>query len=265
MRELAYLNLKGIMQSYTILMSNLGYARGINGCLAHHVMYAHRHFYCSPKAQEKSLQLVNALIKQEDPDICCFVEIDKGSPSSANLNQLERLLTEHYPHFDIENKYGLASRFRKLSFTRGKSNAFMAKHAFEYEKIYFDHGIKRLIYKIRLGHNVTLFFAHFSLKENIRKLQLLQVKELIHQTRGEVIFMGDFNILTGLQEVAALLHDNHMVLLNREDEPTFTLHRRRLLLDLCFCSKSLAQKAELRVVPQPYSDHAALVLKMHLP
>jgi endonuclease/exonuclease/phosphatase family metal-dependent hydrolase len=246
-----------------ILMSNIGYARGINGCLAHHVFFAHRHFYCTPEVQEQALTQLNQLIAQEDPDLCCFVEIDKGSLSSANFNQLEKLTGEKYAYYDIENKYGEMSRLRHWPLTRGKSNAFMAKHSVKYEKLYFRHGTKRLVYKITLDAHLTLFFAHFSLKKAVRAEQLQQVKEMIAQTPGEVIFLGDFNVLTGLQEIAPLVQENHLMLLNREDNPTFTFHRTKLVLDLCLCSRQIASRIKLRVVPQPYSDHAALLLDLH--
>ncbi len=111
--------------------------------------------------QEKALGQLSGLIAREDPDICCFVEIDKGSAGGANFNQLEALVSEKYAFYDIENKYGEASRLRSFPLTRGKSNAFLAKQKLPYEKIYFTAGMKRLIYKIRLEPNVTLFFAHF--------------------------------------------------------------------------------------------------------
>jgi endonuclease/exonuclease/phosphatase (EEP) superfamily protein YafD len=245
-----------------ILMSNLGYLRGINGGLAHHLRYAYRNIYCSREAQEACLKQVIGLIKQEDPDICCFVEIDKGSTRVAPFNQLEALVTEQYPFFDIENKYGPLSRLRSLPLTSGKSNGFLAKRTLPYEKIFFAHGTKRLIYKIALEENITLFFAHFSLKREKRTQQLLQTRELLKDTPGEIILLGDFNIHSGFQELAPLLHENNLILLNREEEPTFRFHTLRLPLDLCICSPGLAARAQLKIIPQPYSDHEALVLTL---
>lgn len=241
-----------------IFMGNLGYARGINGCLAHHLRYAHRHVYCPPQVQRHVLGQVAALIASETPDICCFVEIDK----TARFNQLEALINDDYPHFDIENKYGQYSPLRRMAFTKGKSNAFVAQQAYAFEKIYFNRGTKRLIYKITLAENLTLFFAHFSLNRTVRRAQLEQTRQLMHETAGEVIFMGDFNVLSGLDELHPLVQDEGLVLLNKPDLPTFTFHQRRLVLDLCLCTPALAARTELRVVPQPYSDHAALIAEI---
>ena len=251
------------MLSRKILMSNLGYARGIDGSLIHHLRYAHRHVYCAPAVQQKVLEQVSSLIEMTDPDICCFVEIDQGSANSAHFNQFEALLNEKYPFFDVENKYGSSSMLRYMGLTKGKSNAFLAKHELPYEKVFFDKGFKRLIYKISLAHDITLFFAHFSLNKKVRSLQLEQVKILLETTPGEVIFLGDFNILEGLQEIAPLLENKDMVLLNSHTSPTFTFHKRQLILDLCICSKGIAPHAHLDVIPQPFSDHAALLLQLH--
>lgn len=245
-----------------IMMGNLGYLRGINGCLSHHVRFAHRHFYCPRPVQEECIRQVMDIIKEQDPDICCFVEIDKGTAKIGNFNQLEALVSEEYPFFDIENKYGELSRLRKLPLTKGKSNGFLAKKKYHYEKIFFTHGTKRLIYKIQVEPDVTVLFAHYSLKQSVRVQQLLQTREILKQTPGHVILLGDFNVNGGFGELAPLLNDNDLVLLNEEGVPTFRFHKRRLPLDLCICSHAIAHRTELKVIPQPYSDHDALVVSL---
>lgn len=250
------------MTNLRIFFGNLGYGRGINGQLSSHIRYLHRHFYCPRNVQELVIRQVAEVIEREDPDICCFVEIDSGSPISSNFNQMTALVNEKYSYFDIENKYGLKSPLRKSTFTRGKSNAFLSKKAFPHEKIYLHKGAKRLVYKVTLRDDLTLFFAHFSLNKAVRMEQLQQARQLMRACKGEVIFMGDFNILSGFSELNHLLEGGELVLLNREDSPTFTFHTRASVLDLCICSRSLMDKAELKVIPQPYSDHAALLLDL---
>lgn len=240
-------------------MGNLGYLRGINGSITHHVAFAHRHFYCSATAQAKAIGQLKAIIQQESPDVCCFVEIDQGSGNAAQINQLEHVLSEHYPFFDIENKYGAGSVLRNLSLTRGKSNAFISRQALAFERLSFMHGTKRLIYKLQLRDGLILFFAHFSLKRKVRALQLMQAKQMIREAEGEVIFLGDFNILDGVGELAPLLADK-LVLANKEDHPTFRFGRTQKLLDVCICTPGIATELQLRVIPQPYSDHAALLI-----
>jgi endonuclease/exonuclease/phosphatase family metal-dependent hydrolase len=250
------------MSDLVIFMGNLGYLRGINGSLGHHARFAYRHLYCSPKTQKECIKQVIDIIGANKPDLCCFVEIDKGSSDLRYFNQLEALVTEEYPFFDIENKYGPTSKLRHLPLMKGKSNGFLSRVKYDYEKIYFTQGTKKLIYKIKLEPGVTLFFAHFSLKKAVRALQLQQVRGLISETPGEIIFLGDFNIHTGFGELAPLLQENDLIVLNKEEEPTFRFHRTLLPLDLCVVSRGLADRIELKIIPQPYSDHEALLLTL---
>ncbi|MBI1301755.1 MAG: hypothetical protein GC137_08880 [Alphaproteobacteria bacterium] len=245
---------------HVILMSNLGYLRGLNGCLKQHFKYAYRHLYCSRAVQEACIAQVAEIIDRENPDICCFVEIDKGPHGSIGVNQLKALASEQYSFFDIENKYGPLSRLRSLPMTRGKSNGFLSKRALPYEKIYFTHGTKRLIYKIIIEPEVTLLFAHFSLKKAVRLRQLMEIRTLLKDVRGEIILLGDFNIHSGFSELAPLLHENNLILMNQETVPTFRFHHVQLPLDLCICSPGIAGRSELKIIHQPYSDHDALLL-----
>ncbi|MBY0407869.1 MAG: endonuclease/exonuclease/phosphatase family protein [Rickettsiales bacterium] len=242
-------------------MGNLGYLRGINGSLVHHIAFAHRYFYCTAGAQAKAVQQLKAIIEREVPDVCCFVEIDQGSGHSAHVNQLEHVVNEHYRYFDIDNKYGADSPLRKFSLTRGKSNAFISRRELPFERLHFTHGTKRLIYKLQLEGELTLFFSHFSLNRKVRHMQLMQIRQLIRDTPGEVIFLGDFNILDGFVELAPLLQDE-LVLMNREDSPTFTFHKSSKVLDICLATPGVAKHIDLRIIPQPYSDHAALLVEI---
>src|SRR5262249_1023438 len=87
----------------------------------------------------------------------------------------------------------------------------------------------------------------------------------VRETHGEVILLGDFNIHAGFGELAPLLHENELEVLNKEEHPTFTFHKKQMALDLCICSRAIAPHIDLRIIPQPYSDHAALLLKVDLP
>jgi endonuclease/exonuclease/phosphatase family metal-dependent hydrolase len=248
-----------------ILLSNLGYARGINGQLAQHLLHANRHLYCSPSIQQHSLRQLGALIEQENPDICCFVEIDQGSIASSGFNQLNALINEKYHFFDIESKYAPASILRSFFITKGKSNAFIAKRFFSYEKLYFKCGTKRLIYKIQIREDLILFFAHFSLNKSVRQRQLIEAGILMSSANHETMFLGDFNILSGASELEPLLRYGPFTLLNRENQPTFTFHKHRLMLDLCICSANISKHTDLKIIPQSYSDHDALLVEIRWP
>jgi endonuclease/exonuclease/phosphatase family metal-dependent hydrolase len=243
-----------------ILFSNLGYATGIDGSLHHHVTKVFRHAFQNQAKQRFVLAQFQQIIQREAPDICCMVEMDQGSFHSNRFNQIEALTDELYPIYDIADKYGPASRVAKIAFHVGKSNGFIARRLYFFEKLYFTHGTKRLIYKIILGPRLTLFFTHFSLNEKVRALQFSEIRRLIERVEGDIILLGDFNIMGGVRELAPLLEGDFLRLLNIPTEPTFRFHRRHHMLDLCLCSPSLVRVLQLRVIPQSFSDHCALVI-----
>ncbi len=146
---------------YTILFSNLGYARGIDGRLASHLRYAYRHVYVSRAVQQTILDQLKKLIEREQPDLCCFVEIDQGSRISGKFNQLGHLINNDYPFSDIENKYAPESLLRKLIHTSGKSNGFLSRAPHPFVKQYFSSGVKRLIYEIHMDDRLSVFFCSF--------------------------------------------------------------------------------------------------------
>jgi endonuclease/exonuclease/phosphatase family metal-dependent hydrolase len=248
-----------------ILFSNLGYATGINGTLRQHAGKAFRHAFQTKAMQHRTLAKFRAIMMHEDPDLCCLVELDQGSIHSAYFNQITALVCPQYPVFDIADKYGPNSRTSQLLFHRGKSNGFLAKSPQSFERLYFEQGTKRLIYKIALSTSLTLFFAHFSLKRQIRAGQFLEMRRLAEETCGDVLMFGDFNTLTGLGELAPLLDRNFLHLLNPSDKPTFRFHRWQHTLDLCLCSPSLLSACSLAVIDQSFSDHAALLLDIMEP
>lgn len=247
---------------YRILFSNIGYAKGIDGSLRHHVERFGRHFYCTLPVQEQVLGQIKGVIDVEKPDLCCFVEIDQGSLHSARFNQIEALMDSEYRYHDIAGKYGQRSWLSRMPLHEGKSNAFLARHDTAFERLYFAHGTKRLVYRLAVPGDISVFFAHFSLKKKVRAMQFQEMRRLIEDTPGEAIVLADFNVMTGFSELFPLLKGSGLALLNREDEHTFTFHKFNLALDLCICSESLLEKTGLKIIPQPFSDHAALLLEL---
>ena len=245
-----------------ILFSNLGYARGIDGSLWHHVSRATRHFYCTVSPQQLVLSQLKEVMQTHDPDLCCFVEIDKGAFHSSHYNQMEALRDESYCHHDIANKYGETYWLSRLPFHTSKCNGFLAKQNFSFEKLFFKAGRKRLIYKMILPGDIVVYFAHFSLQTHIRIHQFEELKDHILQDGRPAIVLADFNIFKGFSEISDLLKSADLKLLNRDDEYTFTFHKKRHILDLCLASGSIADLIDLKVIPQPYSDHAALFLEL---
>ncbi len=245
-----------------ILFSNIGYAKGIDGSLQAHMRLFHRHIYSGHTVQRGVLSQLKALIKDQEPDICCFVEVDSGSVHSGRLNQLQELVDEDYPHFDIAGKYGENNRLSQMPLHMGKSNGFIAKKSYDFRRLYFDSGSKRLVYHLKAAEDLHIFFAHFSLSRQTRIRQFAELQVLLQSVEGNVIILADFNIFQGFSELKPLLDNTNLAILNDETAPTFYFHKAKHVLDLCLCSTPLAQGATLSVIPQPYSDHAALLLEI---
>ncbi len=245
-----------------ILFSNLGYARGIDGSLWHHVSRFGRHFYCPVSPQQQVLNQLKDMMRTESPDLCCFVEIDKGALHSSNFNQMDALRDDTYCHHDISNKYGPDYWLAKLPFHGSKSNGFLSTTSHVFEKLYFKAGRKRLIYRLTLPGDIALYFAHFSLQREIRARQFAELQTHIQDDGRASIILADFNIFKGFQELAPFMNETGMKILNRDNVPTFKFYRKEHILDLCLCSEQLAERIDLKVIPQPYSDHAALFLEL---
>lgn len=243
-----------------ILFSNIGYAKGIDGSLFGHIRYFHRHFFSAAPAQREVLSQLKDIIETEKPDLCCFVEIDSGSFQSAGLNQMQELTDDVYAYYDISPKYGEDSLVGRLPLHGGNSNGFISKTKLAFEKLSFRYGTKRLIYRINVAPDMVLYFAHFSLNRNVRVQQFREVHDLIEQETSGVMLLADFNILHGLSELQPLLADTGLQLLNRETEHTFTFHKRTEILDLCLCTPDIGDRVDLKIIPQPFSDHAALLV-----
>jgi hypothetical protein len=241
-------------------MSNIGYARGFNGCLKQQIFHSYRHIYCPISVQQEVLLELKGIIKVEKPDLGCLIEIDKGSFNSSFFNQIEHILDDNYPYFDIENKYKEIGYLRKFPIFSGKCNAFFSKTNIPYRKLFFSNGTKKLIYRIELTKNLTLFFSHFSLSKKVRQKQYQEIKALVKTEAGEVLIMGDFNAFQGFRELSSLLDDTNLKVINDELVPTFTFYQSKYAIDLCIASSSLIPRLNLKIIDQTFSDHSALLL-----
>ena len=61
-----------------IVYANLGYARDIDGSLKHHIGRAHHHIYTPRQAQLRALNFLKDRLRELQPDLSCFLEIDQG-------------------------------------------------------------------------------------------------------------------------------------------------------------------------------------------
>ncbi len=205
-----------------IVYANLGYSRDIDGSFGHHVRRAHHHVFTTRRVQLRSLGLVRQKLAELKPDLSCFAEIDKGSLNNGFFDQIDALAEAHHTTVRIDNKYGAHRRFRRLSVSRGKSNAFLASRPLTYVARYLSSGKKRLVYDIEIS-GVRILMAHLSLRYHVRCLQMAELARWVAEREGPTVVIGDFNLFRGPGELGPLLADGRLVHANAQSGPTFRL------------------------------------------
>lgn len=248
------------MKNWKILLSNLGYARNIDGRLWSHIRNATRYLWCPPAVQQESLRLFGGIINAEQPDLCCLIEIDRGSLNSAWFDQLTPLVDGDYRFFDIENKYGNGHAHRPVM--GGKCNGFISRWPVRFDKHYLQAGTKRLVYVVQLADNLTVVFGHFSLRRAVRARQFAELRQLADGLPGEVVILGDFNTFAGFDELSPLLDNSRYLVMNDAKLCTFKFSGLAMCLDLVLCTPGIAARCTVRIVPQPFSDHDAVVVEI---
>jgi endonuclease/exonuclease/phosphatase family metal-dependent hydrolase len=237
-----------------IVYANLGYAREIDGSLGHHIRRAHHHVFTPRAAQLRSLSLVKETLRELKPDLSCFVEIDQGSLTNGFFDQFPTLREDHHLVGTIDNKYSATRKYRRLSISRGKSNAFLSSRNVDFARRYLDHGKKRLVYDISIG-DIRVLVVHCALLRRTRALQFAQIAAWIRETELPTVVVGDFNAMSGEAELAPLLADGSLVHANRLLGPTFRFGPWRASLDTCLVSRALADRCRIEILDQPFSDH----------
>ncbi len=243
------------------MISNLGYARDIDGSWLAHLTRSRRHIYTSHAVQKAALESYRCIVQKTKPDLCCLIEVDTGSFTSGGLNQFA-YLAEGWPVTDVSSKYAPGSKLGMYGPTQGKCNGFMARHPYSFERLYFSRGSKRLLYRIALEEGLVLFFTHLALGQKTRTQQLKELRALADREAGEVLIGGDFNILAGLGELDVFLGDSKYCLMNDPECSTFTLMGRHYLLDLCIASRKIVPHVSLSIIDQPFSDHDMLLVNV---
>jgi endonuclease/exonuclease/phosphatase family metal-dependent hydrolase len=250
------------MPPLKILLANLGYARNIDGLLRSHVRYVWHYVACPPAVQEAALAQFRAQLEIEQPDLCCLVEVDTGSSNNAQVNQMQLLVSETYPFFDVTNKYGPAFGLSSNRIAGGKSNGFLSRTPLPFTHVYMASGTKRLIYIVGLTPEITVVFGHFSLRKRIRAQQFAELAKIICDLPGEVILMGDFNTFSGFGELDPLLAATGLRLMNNPAAYTFVFSGLAMTLDLVLCTPGVADVCRLRPLHLPFSDHDAVIAEI---
>lgn len=236
-----------------LLLLNLGYCSGLDGSMHDYVFHGPRYLHTPSRIAAAVESAVMQLVRTEEPDICCFLEMHKKSALVKDLRD--------YPCSNVDDKYGLTSLLRHLPFFSDNCNGFFARTDVPYTKRFFRKGAKKLIYELQIGNDATLLMCHFSLSEKTRKKQFREIEAIIGE-RKKIILCGDFNIFKGADEIRELMAVSNLRAVRHE--PTFpTIHPKRTL-DLFLCTPDIVVTRCETVQNFHGSDHLPVVLEFQV-
>lgn len=240
-----------------IVCANVGYLRAIDGSFRQHVGRLHHHFSTPLSIQEECLRLLTERLEALDPDLCCLLEVDRGSITNRFFDQISKIATGLFEMTDARSKYGAGRRLHRLHHSLGKYSALFAKRSVAAKARYMLEGRKKLVFDVDLD-GLRIIFVHLSLARRTRRRQIAELASWVEEGDLPTIVVGDFNIFRGEPELEPLLE--HLDYVNRGMTPSFRFGPYRAALDVCLASRSLRERIGIELIEQPYSDHRMLVI-----
>ncbi|HLC76216.1 MAG TPA: endonuclease/exonuclease/phosphatase family protein [Candidatus Peribacterales bacterium] len=237
-----------------ILFYNVGYCTGMRGSLADYAMHCLRYVYTPKRVIADVLTMIDRMVDEVQPDLCCFVEVRR-------VKRFIQRLWE-YPVHTFRNKYGRNSMLGHLPYFRGNLSGYFARKDFPFSAHYLRHGAKKLVYEVRLTEEISLLVAHLSLRRKTRASQLKEIRDII-SCRRHVILCGDFNIFNGVDELTDIIVSCRLKIINTLHDLTFPSAHPTRALDLFLCSEDLPIE-DLEVLPVLASDHLPILLTLRV-
>jgi len=234
-----------------ILLYNVGYCTELDGTLRDYMLHFYRYLYTPQEIQNRAVHSLASLVHAHKPDVCCLAEIH---------HNVERLPSfRSFANADVTNKYG-PGWLQRLPFFRKNCNGVFTQKPLGFQKHWFKNGSKKLVYEIDLGHNVTLLFAHFSLKASTRKKQYEELKKWVRRHK-KVIVCGDFNTFRKEDDLLQFASECGLMI-QTTASGTFPRHRPRKHLDLFLCSPTVHLKDIQVLRHAEASDHLPVLMEM---
>jgi endonuclease/exonuclease/phosphatase family metal-dependent hydrolase len=122
---------------------------------------------------------------------------------------------------------------------------------------YFPRGFKKLIIEVDV-RGVRFFLVHLSLQKRIRRMQLEHLSGIV-KTDGPMIIAGDFNALSGPDELEDFQTELGLVNPNKKNIPTYPSWNPKKQLDFILCTKEIKIK-KFEAPEVRFSDHLPLIL-----
>jgi len=268
--KLLYVAIFTIELMVKLICYNIEYCSGLKGKW-YDYFNIYREIFVPPKGLDK--RIIEEL-KKFNPDILGLVEVDIGS-KRADRDEAKFFCDGlEMKNFDEAVKYidkGAGKLFKKLMpKMRKQAIALLTKYKIDHIKHHvLSKGVKRILIEVvvRCPKKVTILLAHLSLGKKARKKQLEDIANIVKQTTGHLILMGDFNTFAGEKEIDEILLNtrlenkaklNHD--LNHFTQPTAKPSR---VLDYVLTSHDV-EVNEYKILRIPLSDHLPVMIDFDL-
>lgn len=237
-----------------LMIYNIAYGTGAPGTMLENISTGYRYL----RASAHHLERLTKFIHSENPDIVGLLEVDTGSYRTASMNQVESIASSLNHYHQSSVKYAGGSFGRKMPILRNQANAVLTREPVDQNVFhFFDTGFKRLVIEVDYG-GITFFLVHLSLRKRVRRNQLLMLAELIGD-RHHVIVGGDFNALSGNDELREFRGILGLKSANSAGLPTFPSWRPRKELDFILHSNDITLK-DFSIPDARFSDHLPLIV-----
>lgn len=233
-----------------VLLWNLNYCSGLTGTPSCYVFGAFRYLSTSCTVQKRIEDAVLALIAQEQPDVCFFLEVHKNTPLFGGLPQ--------FPVCRTDNKYGPGSMFSVLPFFSRNTNVALTTGGI-CRAHFLPCGMKRLVHTVEFPNGYTLLACHLSLRRHSRQAQLQALAKIV-AGKPQTILCGDFNIRCGIREFDAFVAATEFRL-SLPPGPTFPAIRPLCTLDLFLHSPDVVVRQCRIPFAGLISDHLPVLLE----
>ncbi|MCK5844772.1 MAG: endonuclease/exonuclease/phosphatase family protein [Victivallales bacterium] len=239
-----------------LIVYNIAYGAGAAGTTLGSIGTSYRYL----RSTERNLEALADFIRAQEPDIVGLLEVDIGSCRTGALNQVEEIAMR-LSHYHLSSvKYSDDSLGRRMPIFRHQANAVLTRERVDGSEFhFFDMGFKRLVIEVRY-RGIDLFFVHLSLRRRVRARQLVVLADLIGDRSG-VVVAGDFNVLSGSDELSRFRERLGLKSANIAELPTFPSWSPRKELDFILYSDDLVLKG-FSVPNAGFSDHLPLIVEI---
>lgn len=198
-----------------------------------------------------------------DADVVCLCEVDGGSYRHGSHCQAERMASKSGRDHVFVNKYGRDSMVRRLPILSNQGNAVLSSLPIVASRErFFSRGIKKACLEVEFDGFYVLL-AHLSLGKKARTVQLRELAGHCRMLEKPVILGGDFNLLSGPEELQPLFENTGMRDADTLKRPTFPSQRPGMRLDYVLASEEI-EIHRLEVPRVKFSDHLPIVCDLEI-